>query len=137
MGERDIPIELRRAVSKRARGRCEYCRIHESAVFLIHQIDHIVARKHGGETSLDNLALSCALCNKHKGSDIASIEPEAGAIVALFHPRRDSWDEHFALAQDGAIIPRTVVGRVTVRLLSMNHPDRVAERKLLFASGTL
>jgi len=61
-----IPAELRRLVYERARGRCEYCLIPETVVLVSHQVDHIIAEKHGGLTEADNLALSCA-CNKHKG----------------------------------------------------------------------
>src|SRR5579883_3140247 len=35
---------------------------------------HAIAQKHGGPTEAENLALSCALCNKNKGSDIASLD---------------------------------------------------------------
>ena len=99
-------------------------------------MDHIVALKHGGLTEADNLALSCALCNKHKGSDLASLDPETGEIAPLYHPRRDRWVNHFQVV--GAhIVPLTPVGRVTVRLLQFNQSERVAERELLIASGAL
>jgi 5-methylcytosine-specific restriction endonuclease McrA len=98
-------------------------------------MDHIVALKHGGQTTLENLALSCAICNQHKGSDIASVDPATGDVVPLFHPRRDSWEEHFELTQDGVVVSRTAVARGTARLLRINHPDRVTERKLLLAVG--
>ncbi|OQW86515.1 MAG: restriction endonuclease [Thiotrichaceae bacterium IS1] len=77
-----IPVELRRLVYERARGCCEYCLIPETVVLVSHQIDHIIAEKHGGLTEADNLALSCAVCNKHKGSDLASIDPDTNQIVA-------------------------------------------------------
>lgn len=86
-----IPAALRRLVYERAGGRCEYCLIHEDDVFAVHEIDHIIAEKHGGPTEADNLALSCALCNKYKGSDIASVDPDTGEIVPLYHPRRARW----------------------------------------------
>ena len=57
--------------------------IDEEISFAKHQIDHVIAEKHGGETIAENLALSCAVCNKHKGSDIATIDGETGAIVPL------------------------------------------------------
>ena len=85
--------------------RCEYCRISEDLVFAAHQIDHIIAVKHRGETEIDNLALSCALCNKHKGSDIASIDPVTGEVVALYHPRRDTWETTSSSNQMGSLLP--------------------------------
>jgi len=78
----------------------------------------------------DNLALCCALCNKHKGSDIASIDPETGDMQPLFHPRRDRWRDHFEL-RGAEIASRTAAGRATLRLLQLNRPERVKERELL------
>lgn len=62
-----IPADLRRLVYERAKGHCEYCLIPETVVLVAHQIDHIISEKHGGLTNAGNLALSCAVCNKHKG----------------------------------------------------------------------
>jgi len=129
-----IPQELRRLVVERAAGCCEYCLIPEVAVLFAHQIDHIIAEKHGGLTQADNLALSCAICNKYKGSDIASLDENE--VVALFHPRRQRWDAHFQL-QDAEIVPLTAHGRVTVRLLQLNRFERLAERRLLMRAGLL
>ena len=131
-----ISADLRRRVRERARERCEYCLIPETATFAPHEFDHIVAEKHGGQTTEENLALACVLCNKHKGSDLTSIDPETGAIVPLFHPRRDRWSDHFQLVR-GQVLPLTAVGRVTVRLLQLNHSDRTAERELLVAAGPM
>jgi 5-methylcytosine-specific restriction endonuclease McrA len=128
-----VSAALRRAVADRAGGRCEYCGMPEAVVFAPHEVDHIIAQKHGGRTEAENLAFSCTLCNKHKGSDIASLDPETGTIVPLFHPRRERWSEHFRLA-GARVVPLTSAGRVTVRLLQLNHPDRVAERELLIAA---
>jgi 5-methylcytosine-specific restriction endonuclease McrA len=125
---------LRQLVYERAEGRCEYCLIPDYAVFAAHEIDHIIARKHGGQTVPENLALSCALCNKYKGSDLTSIDPETDAIVPLYHPRHENWDDHFQL-QGALFVPLTQTGRVTVRLLQLNHPERLAERELLIAAG--
>jgi len=100
----------------------------------VHEIDHVIAEKHGGPTNADNLALACALCNGFKGSDLASIDPERGDIVPLFNPRRDRWAEHFRL-EGGRIQPLTPSARATVRLLQLNYPDRIEERALLIAAG--
>jgi 5-methylcytosine-specific restriction endonuclease McrA len=129
-----IPAALRRLVYERASGCCEYCRMPETAVFVPHEIDHIIAQKHGGLTTADNLALSCAVCNKRKGSDLVSLDPETGHLIPLYHPRRERWTEHFAL-QAAQLVPLTPTGRVTVRLLQLNHPDRVEERALLIDAG--
>lgn len=82
-----IPDELRRLVYDRARGRCEYCLMPERYAVKHHEIDHIRATKHAGLTSAANLCLSCFQCNRHKGSDLTSIDPVTDQIVPLFHPR--------------------------------------------------
>jgi len=64
---------MRRRVIERAADCCEYCLIHQDLAASIHQVDHVIAEKHGGETKPDNLALSRMLCNRRKASDIGSI----------------------------------------------------------------
>jgi hypothetical protein len=103
-------------------------------VFAPHEIDHVIAFKHGGPTELDNLALSCALCNQHKGSDLTSIDPDTGQIVALFHPRQMEWTDHFQW-EDAVLVPLSPTGRVTVQLLQLNWADRIEERLLLMKAG--
>ncbi len=106
---RYIPVTLRRSVYDRANGCCEYCFTPEFAAFASHEVDHIIAEKHGSLTQEDNLALSCSLCNKHKGSDIASVDPQTGEITPLYHPRRDRWSDHFCLTET-EITPLSPVG---------------------------
>lgn len=136
MSAPSIGAALRQRVHRRAGGRCEYCLIPQSISFAAHEIDHIFARKHGGRSDYGNLALSCALCNKYKGSDLSSLDPETGAIVPLFHPRRDRWDEHFQL-EGPEFKGLTPIGCVTIRLLRLNHPPRLRERAILIAAGLL
>jgi hypothetical protein len=131
-----VPAVLRRTVHERACGACEYCLVPEALAFAAHEVDHVVAQKHGGATEAGNLALSCTLCNKHKGSDLASIDPETGALTPLYHPRRERWSEHFRI-EAGKLIPLTSTARVTVQLLQLNHRDRVVERELLIAAGLI
>ena len=125
---------LRAEVRARARHRCEYCLLHEDDVWEPHQPDHIVARKHRGLTESANLAWTCSVYNRHKGSDVASIDEATGNIVRLFHPRRDIWTRHFRLV-GGRIVPRTSVGRVTEFLLQFNRQDRVQVREILHGKG--
>jgi len=126
----DIDAALRQVVRLQADGRCEYCRISERLTLAEHEIDHVIAVKHGGKTVAANLALCCTVCNRFKGSDIASIDPESGQITPLFHPRNDRWEDHFQV-RDGELLGLTARGRVTVQLLRMNRPARIRERQLL------
>jgi len=98
------------------------------------QIDHIIARKHGGITILNNLCLACFACNHHKGSNIAGLEEKTRRVVPLFHPRRQKWLRHFRW--DGPfLVGRTAVGRVTVAVLGINLCHRVALRQGLIDAG--
>jgi hypothetical protein len=97
-------------------------------------VDHIIAEKHGGRTALDNLALSCTVCNRRKTSDIGSVDPETGYLVPLFNPQTQPWSDHFML--DGArIVGLTDVGRTTVAFLQLNVFERLMERDALIRTG--
>ena len=124
------PDALRRLVQSRAFERCEYCLLAVSDAGLPHEIDHVISRKHGGTSDAENLAFACYLCNRYKGSDIASLHPTTGELVRLYDPRKDRWDEHFRIA--GPVLePLTAVGATTLQLLRLNVTNRVVERKLL------
>ena len=135
MSDTYIPAALRRQIIERAHNCCEYCRMGEADRPIDFAIDHVIAEKHGGETGVHNLCLSCYWCNSYKGSDLSSVDWTAdGQIVPLFNPRQQVWDDHFKL--DGARIqPLTATGRVTVFLLRLNAAERLDERELLIALG--
>ena len=65
-----VSLRLRREVIVRADEGCEYWLIPEWALLAGCEIDHVISRKHGGITGLSNLALSCARCNRYKGTDV-------------------------------------------------------------------
>lgn len=129
-----IPVSLRRLVSRRAARRCEYCLLHQDDTPFTHPIDHVIAIKHGGETTADNLALACIDCNRNKGSDLTTFDPASGQITPLFNPRTEQWSDHFLL--DGALIlGRTAIGRATIVLLRLNEPQRLITREVLLSIG--
>ncbi|MEI8022109.1 MAG: HNH endonuclease [Schlesneria sp.] len=129
-----ISVVLRRRIRERSHGLCEYCLLSEQDCFFTHEPDHIIAEKHGGETTSENLALACFDCNRFKGTDIASRDPKTKRLVPLFNPRIDVWDEHFK-TRDGLILPLTPIGRATERLLKLNIPARVEVRTTLARCG--
>jgi len=121
-------------VWERASARCEYCQLPSAYHPAPFQVDHIIARQHGGKTELDNLALACIHCNRFKGPNVAGVDLESGEIVRLFHPRSDRWSEHFVW--DGPKIkPLTPIGRVTITVLSINDLESVAVRRALQEEG--
>jgi len=125
----------RRLVNERAGQRCEYCHLHRNhqAVAAL-QVEHITARQHKGDDSVENLALAGLRCNLHKGTNLVGRDPESGAVTTLFHPRQHVWTEHFEL-RDGQIIGLTAIGRTTAALFQMNTPDRIELRLDLVATG--
>jgi 5-methylcytosine-specific restriction endonuclease McrA len=123
-------------VRQRAADICEYCHLPENVSELPHVIDHVIARQHKGETNLENLALCCGRCNSHKGPNIAGIDPVTRKLVRLFNPRTDRWEHHFSW-QTALLGGLTPIGRATIEVLAINHPYRVAVRKLLMAAGKL
>ena len=129
-----ISPETRQIVASRANFVCEYCLIAEADAYFRFQVEHIISRKHGGSSELENLALACVFCNRYKGSDIASLIPESGELVRFFNPRINRWREHFRL--NGVVIePLTEIGEATVRILQMNHDDQILERQVLSRRG--
>jgi hypothetical protein len=123
-----MDAKTREFIRQRAGYACEYCRIPQAATPLISfHIEHVTAKQHGGTDNPDDLALACDRCNAYKGPNLTTIDQETGDIVALYHPRRDKWAEHFTL-RGYVIVGLTAVGRATVRLLNMNSPRRVELR---------
>jgi len=130
----DLPTSLRQLVAERARYRCEYCLVPQAASLHRHEPDHIVPRQHDGETHEGNLAFACFRCNRYKGPNVGSFDPLTGVLVPLFNPRKQGWETHFRW--DGAMIAaHSPEGRVRVKLLRLNDPDRVSERQRLMTVG--
>jgi hypothetical protein len=129
-----VDAAMRAQVIARAGQCCEYCGLADDVVLIKHQPDHIIATKHGGKTSLENLAYACYACNHQKGSDIASVDPLTGTIVRLYHPRQDLWADHFRW-REWQIEPLTAIGRATATLLRFNDPQRIATRANLAHRG--
>ncbi|MCB8954805.1 MAG: HNH endonuclease [Ardenticatenales bacterium] len=87
-----MPLDLRRLVRERAAERCEYCLFPQAAAWLSFEVEHIIARKHRGQTVAGNTALAYPDCNRFKGTDLGSIDPETGQLTPfsppLSRPRR-------------------------------------------------
>ena len=113
---------LIQGVRRRAKDICEYSRIAQAFYPTVpFQVDHVIARQHGGDTVLTNLALACLHCNSHKGPNIAGLDPKTRRLTRLFHPRRHKWDRH--LRWNGAVlVGRTSIGRVTIAVAGLERP---------------
>ena len=125
---------LRQLVWDRAAATCEYCRVSQPFDPLPFGVDHIRPLYHHGPTAAENLCMCCFQDNTFKAVNVAGYDPLTGELSELFHPRRDTWDEHFEI-DSGRIVGKTPLGRTTVDVLRMNLPERVELRRLLAAIG--
>jgi len=117
-------------VARRADHRCEYCHAPEPVFNFAFEVEHIVPVASGGGNEGDNLALACRSCNAFKSARRTGTDPDTGATVPLFHARRDTWEEHFAVnPETNAMVGRTPTGRATVSLLQLNSPAQQLARR--------
>ncbi len=99
-------------------------------------VEHIVARQHRGQSSEEILALACAHCNLHKGTNLVGLDPDTNSPMRLFNPRLDRWDEHFE--RDGPRISgKTAIGRTTAWLLQFNAEIGVLQRQAIMDKGSI
>lgn len=129
-----MDARLRALVRRRARFRCEYCQFPERLAELRFQIDHIIAKQHEGSETASNLALACFRCNSQKGTNLSGVDPLSAQIVRLFHPRKNSWTEHFAW-HGARLRGLTPIGRATIAVLKINRPDALLVRIALLEEG--
>ncbi|MCH8295085.1 HNH endonuclease [Candidatus Poribacteria bacterium] len=136
MPSEHIPIALRRQVSERAQGLCEYCRCPAHFTNAAFHCEHIQPRNAGGETALNNLAWACPCCNAHKYIKTHAFDPQTRRSIPLFNPRCQRWLRHFMwIADFMLIVGRTMAGRATVEALHLNRPEQINLRRVLYAAG--
>jgi hypothetical protein len=136
MPEKRVTTQQKRAVVKRAQGCCEYCRSQARFAIQPFSVEHIVPRSQGGKITLDNLALACQGCNNHKYNKTEGRDPVSSDVVALYHPRKQRWSDHFAWNEDFTlIIGLTATGRATIEALHLNREGVVNLRRILYTMG--
>lgn len=87
-----FPIEVETRVRERAKNRCGYCLCPQHLIMGPLEIEHIYPESRGGGDEEDNLALACAVCNKHKSNKIEGVDPLTGEKSSLFNPNTLLWD---------------------------------------------
>lgn len=131
-----LPPELRQKLYDADDHRCTYCRTTEVNSGQPMTIDHIIPRAQGGKTTFENLCLACARCNEFKGFTTMGFDPLTGETVALFNPRTQRWEEHFAWDAWGVhLVGRTATGRATIVALNMNNDVIVDARRRWVSVG--
>jgi HNH endonuclease len=127
---------LRQQVRDRSGNRCEYCLSHQDYIMGRLQIDHIQPIVKGGMDDITNLCLACELCNQSKWKQTEGIDPETQLTVPLFHPRSQSWKDHFEWVDNGTrILGLSPEGRATVVALKLNNSLAVQVRSNWVQAG--
>ena len=120
----------KRLIREKANHRCEYCLAPEAIAAYPFHLEHILPRCVGGETTFENIALSCMVCNRTKWHRTTGIDPCTGKEIRLFNPRRDQWSAHFRIQRKIRIVGKTPIGRATESRLVLNHPRQLEAREL-------
>jgi HNH endonuclease len=132
MSRRYITVSEQQEVINRAQKRCEYCQCPMDYSTQSFEFEHIIPISKGGKTTLENLALACGGCNGFKSNKQEAIDLSSSENTALYHPRQQTWPEHFCWSKDGLeIVGITPTGRATVNALNLNRPGVKNIRRLL------
>jgi HNH endonuclease len=136
MPRRYITVAEQQQIIARAKRRCEYCKSTIDHTPQPFACEHIVPIVEGGETDLNNLALSCGGCNGHKHIKTRAIDPISQIQVPLYNPRQQPWYEHFTWSPDTLrVVGITATGRATINALKLNRLGVINLRKLLIMAN--
>ncbi|MCB0582476.1 MAG: HNH endonuclease [Phaeodactylibacter sp.] len=132
----NIPEKIKQQVRQRAGGCCEYCLSQEFFSPAPFSVEHIIPASKDGDGHVENLALACQGRNGHKYNKTHHLDPLTQTIASLYHPRKDSWQAHFAWSADFTkILGLTPTGRATISCLKLNRAEVVNLRQLLVVFG--
>ena len=96
-------------------------------------IEHIIP---DGNDDPDNLCLSCANCNLTKSVAVYGIDPVSGEETPLFHPRQQTWADHFRWIENGLQLEGlTSIGRATIDRLRINQERILVARRRWISGG--
>jgi hypothetical protein len=123
-------------VAARASRRCEYCHAPQLASHVIFEVEHVEPVSAGGDDEPENLALACRACNAFKGVKQQAQDPDTQALVPVFNPCQQVWEEHFTVnGQTLEIIGLTPTGRAAVVALHLNNSLQLSSRLFWNAVG--
>ncbi len=129
-----VPAALRRRVSEYFAHCCAYCRTAEHLTVTIFEFEHILPQSAGGETVFENICFACPTCNRYKADRTLAIDPDTQLEVALFHPHRDTWQEHFVWNENATeLLGLSATGRATIAALRMNRGQLIRVRRMWVA----
>ncbi|KHD06199.1 hypothetical protein PN36_15360 [Candidatus Thiomargarita nelsonii] len=114
MSNSHISAKLRQEVAEQSRYRCCYCQSQQRFIGILLTVDHIIPESLGG----------------------ATIDPQTGTTVRIFHPNKQKWAEHFRWSSDGIrIIGVTPIGRATIVAMKLNRPVLLHSRRFWSEAG--
>jgi hypothetical protein len=124
-------------VAARANRACEYCDAPEIISNVAFEVDHTTPISKGGSDEIENLALSCRICNLRKSDHTTAIDPLTQTIVPLFNPRQHTWSEHFEKSPTSPyiLIGKTPIGRGSIVRLELNSSLQVRAREFWVELG--
>ncbi len=82
---RKISAPVREQVRQRAAFLCEYCHTDEHWQLVPFTVDHILPASEGGSDTLENLALACFHCNRHKSDKQTVFDAITEKEILLFN----------------------------------------------------
>ena len=91
-------------VALRAGHRCEYCHAPEAVFNFPFEVEHIIPLVRDGADARAQLGacLPCLQCPQ--GVHIGRVDPVTHVVVRLYHPRQESWHDHFRVDTDTGVI---------------------------------
>lgn len=136
MSENRVTAQQKKIIVERAKGCCEYCLSQARFAMQSFSVEHIIPKSKGGKTTLNNLALACQGCNNYKYNKTEWHDPINNKLIALYNPRQQVWNQHFAWNENFTIvIGLTPTGRATVEALKLNLEGVVNLRQVLYSAG--
>ena len=126
MSKPSLTTQQRALVAERANDCCEYCFSQLRFSPDPFSVEHVLPQSGGGSDLPDNLALACQGCNAHKYTATEATDPASGERAPLYHPRLDTWGDHFVL---------NPTGRATAAKLKLNRLGVVNLRRVLAGLG--
>jgi hypothetical protein len=122
--------KLRRAVTARARGLCEYCRSPEHFTPARYSLEHIHPRRQRAD-QLGKPSPGVPRLQRLQRRQNYGPRPGNQPPAPLFHCRQHRWQDHFAWSADSLeVVGLTPIGRATIALLRLN---RLGLRNLRYA----
>ena len=85
---------------------------------------------------IDNLWLTCWLCNNYKGVQTHAPDPLTERKTQRYNPRKQEWSQDFTWSDDGVYITGiSACGRATVSALQLNNLYAIPVRQTWISVG--